>query len=259
MLLLIDAGNTRIKWALAAPAAALGEWHAHGAVTHADLPQLAEQIAENGVARVVLANVAGPAIRQQLLDLIGSRWPQAVFDDFLSTPECAGVRNGYREPGKLGCDRFAAAIGARALFPGRALVVATCGTATTVDALQPDGTFSGGMILPGLRLMAASLARGTAQLPEIDWQAADAASTVADNTRDAIASGCLAAQSGAIMRALDEQQARHGQGQVLCVLSGGAAPAIAPALCRPFQIVDNLVLTGLHASALGSASALAAD
>src|SRR5438552_2277587 len=68
-------------------------------------------------------------------------------------------------PAQLGCDRFASLIGAHALFPGQPLIVATCGTATTVDALSADGLFLGGMILPGLGLMASSLARNTAQLP----------------------------------------------------------------------------------------------
>ncbi len=99
-----------------------------------------------------------------------------------------------------GCDRFAAAIGARALAPGQDLIVATCGTATTVDAVRADGRFLGGMILPGLALMAASwratrrsCRRSTPRaLPPL----------FADNTHDAILSGLLSAQAGAIERAV---------------------------------------------------------
>ena len=100
----------------------------------------------------------------------------------------------------LGSDRFAAAIGARALAPGQDVVVATCGTATTVDAITLDGRFIGGMILPGLALMAGSLARNTAQLPQVTPGAAPPPLFGA-NTDDAIISGVPPAQAGAIARA----------------------------------------------------------
>jgi type III pantothenate kinase len=247
MLLLIDAGNTRIKWALAAPGAALGAWRANGAVVHEDAGQLAAAwSALPAPAHIVLANVAGDAVRGRLLALLDGVWPGVAPTLFAAQAELAGVRNGYRVPGKLGCDRFAAAIGAHALFPGRALVVAGCGTATTVDSVSADGVFEGGMILPGLFLMARALAGHTAQLPQIDWADALAAGTVADHTEAAIAAGCLAAQCGAIDRALAAQRLRHGD--ALCVLSGGAAPAVARALGTPCEIIDNLALIGLHAA-----------
>jgi type III pantothenate kinase len=250
MLLLLDAGNTRIKWALAAPDARpepgkLPHWHAHGAVTHAQLPQLQQAwlaAAGGAIQRAVICNVAGAAMRAELEANVRAAFPAAAIDWFASTPACAGLRNGYRNPAQLGCDRFAAAIGARALAPDQAIIVATCGTATTIDAISADGVFLGGMILPGLALMASSLARGTAQLPQV---AAGSAlpSGFADNTADAILSGCLAAQAGAIARAV----AMHNAAQ--CILSGGAATAVATALVNPHRLADNIVLAGLlHAA-----------
>lgn len=247
MLLLIDAGNTRIKWALAAPGAALGAWEASGAVAHDDAGKLSEAWAAlPRPGHVVLCNVAGDAVRERMLALLDAAWAGTLPTLFAAQAELAGVRNGYRVPGKLGADRFAAAIGAHALFPDRALVVASCGTATTVDSVGADGLFEGGMILPGLFLMARALAGNTAQLPQIDWSGAGSMGTIADHTEAAIAAGCLAAQCGAIDRAMAAQRARHGD--ALCVLSGGAAPAVAQALGTPCQIVDNLALTGLHAA-----------
>jgi type III pantothenate kinase len=99
------------------------------------------------------------------------------------------------------------------------------------------------MILPGLGLMAASLARNTAQLPQVALDKPRAAA-FADNTDDAIVAGCLAAQAGAIERAF----ALHGA--AACIVSGGAARYIAPSLSIPHRIADNIVLTGLHATAL---------
>lgn len=238
MLLLIDAGNTRIKWALAAPDAPPGQWLREGAVAHAELDQLAGFWQQEAVTRALASNVAGSAVGQQLQRML----PSTAIDWFASTPQRAGVRNGYRKASQLGSDRFAAAIGARVLEPGKALVVATCGTATTIDALSADGVFLGGMILPGLGLMASSLARNTAQLPHI--AAGDALPAgFADNTDDAILSGCLSAQAGAIERACGLL------GAGLCILSGGAARYIAPTLAVPHKLVDNIVLVGLHAAA----------
>ncbi|MES2318773.1 MAG: type III pantothenate kinase [Pseudomonadota bacterium] len=237
MLLLIDAGNTRIKWALAEPGAQPGLWMASGAVSHAELNHLPASWRETRVTRAIVANVAGSKLRDQLQLMI----PTKSIDWFASSAEREGMRNAYRKPAQLGCDRFAAALGARWLEPGKRLIVATCGTATTIDALCADSVFLGGMILPGLGLMAASLAHNTAQLPQI------AAGRVlpagfADNTDDAILSGCLAAQAGAIERAC----ALHGA--AICVLSGGAAPSIAPQLTVAHRMVDNIVLIGLHST-----------
>ena len=102
--------------------------------------------------------------------------------------------------------------------------------------------FLGGMILPGLGTMARSLALNTAQLPQVE--PGKLPQGFAGNTTDAILSGILAAQAGAIERAVRQLGASH------CILSGGAAHYIAPALGVPARIVDNIVLTGLHAAVL---------
>ena len=245
MLLLIDAGNTRIKWALVATeSAVVGGWLASGAVTHAQLDTLAAQWAALSISEALLSNVAGSVIGMRLRAML-----PVVVRDFASLPQLAGLTNGYRAPSQLGCDRFAAAIGARTLAPGQAVIVANCGTATTIDAITADGVYLGGMILPGLGLMASSLARNTAQLPQIAGDAMLPAG-FADNTDDAILSGCLAAQAGAIERAV------RMHGASACLLSGGAAPRIAPALALavPLQLVDNIVMLGLQAAARAGAA-----
>lgn len=241
VLLLIDAGNTRVKWALAEPHAAPGQWIASGAVAHAGIDRLPAMWAGRAVSRAIVANVAGPALRAALEALLplDAEW-------FASTPMLGGLRNAYRNPAQLGCDRFAAALGARALEPDTPLIVATCGTATTIDAVSADGVFIGGMILPGLSLMSAALARNTAQLPRID-SGRVLATSFADNTQDAILAGCLAAQAGAIEHALSQ----HAGARLL--LSGGAAHLVAPVLAAPHRLVDNIVLIGLHSSAQGTA------
>lgn len=248
MLLLIDAGNTMVKWALAKDRA-LANWHDSGSVAHSHLATLSASWRRLSISSVLVSNVAGSFMRERLDGMLRDLNPSpASVEWFLSVPHRSGITNGYADFSQLGCDRFAAMIGARALFPNKALIVATCGTATTIDALTADGTFIGGMILPGLRLMAQALARNTAQLPQVDVAAP--ASPFADHTDGAIITGCITAQAGAIEHAYAEH-ARTAAGDVLCVLSGGAAPYIAPHLSVSHRFVDNLVLTGLHAAATG--------
>jgi type III pantothenate kinase len=267
MLLLIDAGNTRIKWAIAAAGVnPPGTWLACGAVNHDDIASLAPiwrswQVGQTGqygqsnqnrpISQVHIANVAGLAVRQRLHQSVTEALGDVTPNWFRSTPHAAGVRNAYRDPRQLGCDRFAAAIGAHALYPHQALLVANCGTATTIDAISAEGVFSGGLILPGLSLMTSALARNTAQLPEISRHQ-NMMPTFSDNTDDAILSGCRIAQSAAITHALALQRALQADAQ--CILSGGAAATIASALSIPHQIVDNLVLIGLHTFAMRNQS-----
>jgi len=246
MLLLIDAGNTRIKWA-AADTAQPGVWVQHGSATHAGLAQLQALWAAYPIRRIVISNVAGPALQQQLLTALPAGIPA---DWFVARHSLAGITSHYRNPGQLGSDRFASAIGAHALFPGQDLIVATCGTATTIDAVSRRGDFIGGMIVPGLQLMARSLAVNTAQLPHVQ-DAGGLATHFATHTEAAILSGCLAAQAGAIEHAVHNFSGFTGAASgaaPLCVLSGGAAGYVLPSLRIRFELVDNLVLIGLQAS-----------
>jgi type III pantothenate kinase len=236
MLLLVDCGNTRVKWALANDLAGLGAWSDSGAVEHGQIGALAEAWHGVAIRRAIVVNVAGAAVEAELRAVLprDTAW-------FRSQAQLMGMHNRYRNPEQLGADRFAAALGARALEPGKRIIVATCGTATTIDAVDAHGDFLGGMIVPGVGLMAASLARNTAQLPMVQPGALPAG--FADNTDDAILSGILSAQAGAIERACTLHRAE------ICIISGGAAPYVAPALAVPCRMVDNIVLVGLHAAA----------
>ncbi len=254
MLLLVDAGNTRIKWALvdrSAPEQTPGKWLQHGGVARAEAGALIEAWRGFSIGRVMLSNVAGHELRGELervvLHTLGTR--PVALEWFTSAAELGGVKNRYLNPAQLGADRFAAAIGAHALFPEGPLVVATCGTATTVDALSAEGEFIGGMILPGLGLMAASLAKNTAQLPQVVLHS-PMTQPFADNTDAAIVSGCLAAQAGAIERAVAAQMRTYPHLPIPCILAGGAADLIAPHLTVDYTRVDNLVLIGLHTVAI---------
>lgn len=231
MILFIDAGNTRIKWGLRDSAV----WTSRGTLAYDEMPQLAAQL--HGVTVAVVASVAGPEVDAAL---------QAMFDAsgieasrIKSAAGACGVVNGYAQPGQLGCDRWAALVAAWKLKQS-ACVVATAGTALTVDALSSRGQFVGGLIVPGLALMKSALAANTAGVARVDGSLVDFAA----NTGDAVHSGALKAMAGAVEQMLASLEKREGCSPQL-LLSGGDAALLQSALGGAGEIVDNLVLEGL--------------
>ena len=232
-VLAIDAGNTRIKWG----AHDGTRWITQSWVKTAHVAQLRDAFADlPELQSVVISNVAGAAL-QRALGAILPRTPAPRW--IRSEHRQCGVRNGYNEPAQLGCDRWAALIGAHALHAGPAIVVCS-GTALTADALTDDGVFVGGIIIPGAELMGNALAGNTAALE----RQPGAFSYFPGATGDAIASGTVNALCGAV-----ERMARFleetGQARPACVLSGGGAALIEPHLNLEVRTVDNLVLEGL--------------
>lgn len=257
--LLIDAGNSRIKWSLveaAGPTLHAGVFAHRGArsesalaLKHAaepDWPSLPER-----PASAWISNVARPAVGEHLDDLIDAAWPGLPRTTIRALAHQCGVTNSYAEPSRLGSDRWAAMIGARAAFPDEDLLIATLGTATTLEALRADGRFEGGLIAPGWPLMMRALGEHTAQLPTLGADSARrlagdafAHKWFATDTPHAISAGSLLAQIGLIERACDEL-ARAWKTPVRLVLSGGGADEVAHALSVPFVRHDSLVLAGL--------------
>ena len=230
MILCIDSGNSRIKWGLHGS----GHWLGTGVLDHADVEQLEVQTQRLPPAtQIMLANVAGDAALASIRQALAAC--RSALHEVTSASAAGGVVNLYEDPARLGVDRWCALLGARSLTPV-ACVVVMAGTATTIDTLDGDGRFLGGLILPGLDLMRRSLARDTAALP----LAAGKYSAWPRRTDDAITSGCVEAQAGAIERAV----ARLGDGAA-CLLSGGAAGVIGEHLGIAHRRVDNLVLEGL--------------
>jgi type III pantothenate kinase len=244
MILVIDAGNSRMKWGLAGPHG----WHAIGVVTNNEIGTLALRDWQNlpRPSRAVGVNVAGEAARVRV---------EAQLARFRIAPEwltasaaAGGVVNGYERPEQLGADRWASLVAARNRIVSHdaapaAAVVVNAGTAVTIDALDRDGVFLGGVIMPGLRLMLRALADNTNALRIPPGHYRD----FPTSTPDALHSGAMQAVCGAIelMRyRLSPDEA------VKCFLAGGAASEIAPNLTEPVEVVDNLVLEGVLELAL---------
>lgn len=236
MIVCLDSGNSRIKWGVHDGR----RWLGQGAVDHGDADQLAAlATAWPKPARVLLANVAGDEaagrIREQLPE-----W-RPVFHEVKAEAQRGGVTNRYRNPGQLGVDRWCALIGARSLTRAPCVVV-MAGTATTIDSLDAAGNFLGGLILPGSALMRRALARDTAGLPLAEGHYAPYPRC----TDDAIVSGAIEAQAGAIERAFH----RLADSSAQCLISGGNGPMLADYLVIPHVLAQNLPLEGLRKLAI---------
>lgn len=234
-LLAVDAGNTRIKWALS-DAAAAGGWAKPGfaaaTATAAELAPLGKLAATADA--VGLCCVGGEGLRARL----GAALAGAKTTEVVASASCAGVRNLYAQPAALGADRWCALLGLRARF-GHGVVV-TCGTAITIDALSAAGDFAGGLILPGRAAQVAALEATTQlSLPPAQELAAVAAAAIA-TTEEAVATGVLAAAAGAVKWYINHRELAAAP----LVLAGGDASWLAPQLPRA-QIDDALIFAGI--------------
>ena len=244
MKLLIDAGNTRIKWALADGE----EWLRSGVLPAGQADELLRHIADyldklgaglHDIQQIWVSNVAGEKVAQQIRGIGAGISKQPHFAGAREA-QC-GVRNGYSNASQLGSDRWAALISAWHMVKGKCLVV-NSGTATTIDTLSGQGEFLGGLILPGVELMQRSLVDATDQLKS----AQGVYVPLPLNTADALFSGAIQASCGAIERQytlLDDDSAP-------VILSGGTAALLQPYFNQklfrvPPRVVDNLVLRGL--------------
>lgn len=229
--LLIDSGNTRVKWAFADTLPG-GVAHA----PHETLDDLRRVVAQADA--IWIASVAGDEKDALLRAALAE--PRVCVQWLRATGGECGVSNGYMHPERLGVDRWMALIGARARTSIPALVV-SIGTAMTVDALDADGLFLGGVIVPGLRLMRESLAAGTAGVGiETGGAIAFPRTTV-----DAVASGTMAALAGAIRHQYENLQKAMGR-PVRCLLTGGDATALLPRLELDCEHAPALVLEGIR-------------
>jgi type III pantothenate kinase len=245
MKLLLDVGNTRIKWATSA----------NGALQDAD--QLVHRSdPETSVAslldrcalppdQVLVSNVAGADFSRVISAGVSSRWNQSA--EFARSQSSAGwLRNGYQDFSQLGVDRWLAMLAAAGRYR-KAICVVDVGTAVTVDQVDERGQHLGGIILPGLDLMRQALTGNTGDLERLAVSGAIArqneAQLLGRSTDAAIAKGAIAA----IRAVIEECRASllHGDSDPVLVITGGDAPCIIPHLRVAAEHHPSLVLEGL--------------
>lgn len=245
--LALDVGNTRLKWGLydrPEPGATLLD---SGAVFLENIDRLAEQEWKSlqQPDHTLGCVVAGEAIRRRVEEQmeiwdIPARWvvPSAAE---------AGVTNGYDHPTRLGADRWVAMIGAHAhmrkLCAGetpRPLVLVMVGTAVTVEAVDAQGHFLGGFILPGHGIMLRALESGTAGLRVPTGEVRP----FPTNTSDALTSGGTYAIAGAVERMVQHVRQRCGV-EPLNIMTGGAGWKMLPSMGIKVDLVESLIFDGL--------------
>ncbi|HEY8035442.1 MAG TPA: type III pantothenate kinase [Methylobacter sp.] len=235
MNLLIDMGNTRLKWAVARAGQIMpGAPLVNSRISRDELAGLWENI--HRPSRLVVSCVSA----NQLLELVQSvaleLWPDVDIILVKSQAQAFGVINSYQQPEKLGVDRWLALIAVWQQYQTLACIV-DCGTAITVDLIDADGRHQGGLISPGLTLMKKSLGQGTDALP---FSETNHVCALANYTEAAIYSGTLMAALGLVEHVLAKQPKN-----IQLILTGGDAELIARELGIACIVEHDLVLQGL--------------
>jgi type III pantothenate kinase len=240
MNLLLDIGNTAVKWACFADDRR-GE---AGRFVHREgnFAALADA-AWSGLqvpGKVLVANVAGQDMEVALSAWCAAHWQlQPVY--LRASAHACGVTNAYPVPESLGIDRWAALIAAHHGYPG-AVCAVDCGTAVTVDMVTAAGEHRGGLILPGIEMLQQVLLRNTAQLRLSGKPSA--ASPLADNTSAGIYGGAVYIVVAAIERSVADMSAEQGV-DIDIVITGGDAGRVLPLLHTAVHQDPDLVLRGI--------------
>lgn len=241
MNLLVDIGNARIKWALQGA----GE-------LQVGKPILREGKAFKDIARpawkeldpperVVIANVAGNDYEKSVITWVKRRWK--VIPEFLrATDTQLGVTNAYKEPGRLGADRWACLLAAHAEHDVPVIIV-DCGTAITIDALTGEGRHLGGLIAPGIDLMTASLSSRAPGIEILHDENRDIA-LLGSSTEVAVAGGVLYTAVSLVDRVFVDLGLELGK-PARQIITGGDAPRVYPLLSSQPSYEPDLVLKGL--------------
>lgn len=238
MTLVVDSGNTRLKWARANGS----ELTERGDAIY---PRTGvTQVLDEGWSslarpcRVLVCNVAGSAMAEALSSWAARHWRCPVA--FVAARRAGwGVTNAYQDPASLGADRWAALIAAHRKFAPPVCIV-DCGTAVTIDVLAAGGQHLGGLILPGLTLMRRALSRHTDAIPEVSR---GNLSLLARNTNDGVAAGTFYATVALVDRVIADAQAAL-EAVVTCVVCGGDATLFASHLAGSATCEPDLVLLG---------------
>lgn len=240
MKLLVDIGNSRVKWATLDDnglAESQGFERSKTGIK-ASLNKAWKDLTD--IEAVYVANVAGDKLGQQLSEWVEKNWQ--ISPVFVTTEQKRfGVTNAYEEPEKLGIDRWLSLIAARQ-HARQAQCVIDCGTAMTIDIVTRTGQHQGGMILPGLSLMRSSLAANTDALTE-DADEKEF-KTLATNTYSAIQAGTLYSVTATLERIISDLR-QNFNNQVRFIISGGDAEQLLPLLPDDVNHYPDIVLRGL--------------
>jgi type III pantothenate kinase len=246
-VLLLDAGNSRLKWAVA-DTLKPGSLSTTGVCGYGN-DGLPERLAQYWagmppIGRVLLSCVAGQHVVSSLADTVRDQLGLAI-DVLRPEGACAGVINGYTDPGQLGVDRWLAMLGGRRLSGAAPAWIVDCGTAVTIDYINRHGEHCGGLIMSGLTLMPERLMLATAALGDTvigDVNVTGPLVSLARDTASAVMGGAMISLVASLDRIVADIDASD---EVVRIITGGDGPAIAAHLAGHWFERPNLVLEGM--------------
>ena len=253
-ILLIDIGNTRLKWAIAS---SNGDLHSdfidQGASMNDSPNQLAQfdQISKNQtIEKIICSSVITEDKTLALKKHCQTIMPQASWFQINGASAIEHLSSQYDQAQQLGSDRRAMVMGAHQMFPGKHILVIGAGTATTIDFITSTHHM-GGWIIPGMTLMTNALNLNTAQLPNVSTDDQGSSLKIGMNTNDGIYQGVLASHVGAVMMA-QEYVKNQKMTLDLMIVTGGNAKNLIGYLKGSFSPLtihheEQLVLKGLLA------------
>lgn len=250
MNLLIDIGNSRIKWCLYDSVE--NEFGLDGVMFH-DKSELLALFSEHwghldSPNRVVISNVSGQQLSESINAWVDQAWQ--IKTEYVKTEAFGfGVSNAYSDCSRLGVDRWMAIIAAWQRFGDEkeAVCVVDCGTATTIDGISASGQHLGGFIIPGYTIMQEMLINNTSDIEmasKILPRNALPSINFSNTTEGAVNSGCYLAMISMIDRIVTSMQGDDGK-QVNCIITGGNAELIIGQLTEKFEYEPKLVMHGL--------------
>lgn len=223
-----------------------GHLLSHGAASYGGKDGFDRALATLAAPAEVAAISVAPHQERRFAEFCESRWQLSPVW-YSAVREGFGILSQYEPAESLGVDRFAALVGARRRWPHRALCVVDCGTAMTIDGVDAEGVFWGGVILPGVRAAGEALSRVAPSLLVTAWD--EDVSVWGLTTQDAVRGGVVKGAAGAIERVFQEQCVRL-MGSPLLILTGGDAPRLGPHLRCPYELVPHLTLEGVAVMAV---------
>ena len=251
MLMVVDAGNTNIVFAVHDGEDWVGTWR-----IATDDQRTCDEYA---VWLLTLFNIAG--IKREAIDraVIGTVVPAALYhlrrlcrDYFEVEPLIArsqldwGFEIKVDNPAEVGADRLLNALAAHQAYGGP-LVVIDFGTATTFDVVDKDGAYLGGIISPGINLSIEALHKAAARLPRIGIGRPQA--VIGKSTIPAMQSGIYWGYVGMIEGLVVRIRAEYS-GRLKVIATGGLAPLLAEGTTIIEKIDPDLTLDGLRLLAL---------
>jgi len=244
MKLLVDIGNSRVKWALLSANALLEQQaKSHNNNAAAICEWLFRQ---QKFSQIVLAHVLGDQFNREISEIAKQHSINLLIVH--SELQAYGIETTYLQADKLGVDRFITMLAAHHLNTKRDCIVIDCVTATTIDAIDATGKHIGGVIFPGLQLCEDSLINKAKNLLKIKQELKDSElNLLAKTTAQGVKTGCHYSLAATIDRICKEmEQVIVSQHTVKRIICGGNAKDIHTLLDGEYELNENLLMQGLQ-------------